>query len=166
MEETFIGLEDEWKKLDQAHAFDCQFFDEQVEKSYGFVKDVSGIISITAILAIIIASLGLRGMTIYDAENNVKEIGIRKVMGADVSNIIISLSKGFFILIVLAICIATPLAYFVNNLWLQEMATRITISPEILTTGILILSGIGALIIGSQSVRAAFANPSDSLKDE
>lgn len=166
IEATLAGLEKEWKKLDQAHAFDYQFFDEQVENTYGFVKDLRGIISITAILAIIIASLGLLGMAIYNAESRVKEVGIRKVMGAEVSTIIIHLSKGFLLLIGLSIIIATPMAYFANNLWLQEIANRITVGPGILSTGILILLGLGVVTIGSQSVRAAFANPADSLRDE
>ena len=87
-------------------------------------------------------------------------------MGAEVSTIIIHLSKGFLLLIGLSIIIATPMAYFANNLWLQEIANRITIGPGILTTGILILLGLGVITIGSQSIRAAFANPADSLKDE
>lgn len=166
IEESLAGLEKEWKKHDQVHAFDYQFFDAQVENTYGFVKDLRGIIGITAILAVIIASLGLLGMAIYNAESRVKEVGIRKVMGADITNIIAQLSKGFLLLIAISIVIATPLAYFANNLWLQEIATRITVGPAILTTGILILLGIGALTVGSQSVRAAFANPANSLKDE
>ena len=105
-------------------------------------------------------------IAIYNTERKVKEIGIRKIMGADIANIIILLSKGFLLLIAISIIIATPLAYFVNNLWLQEIATKITVGPGILTTGILIVLGLGAITIGSQSVRAAFANPADSLRDE
>ncbi|MFC2124607.1 ABC transporter permease [Bacteroidota bacterium] len=166
IESTIAGLENEWRKFDQVHVFDYQFFDEQLEETLGFVKDLKGIIGITAILAIIIASLGLLGMAIYNTESRVKEIGIRKVMGADISSIIILLSKGFVLLIGISIILATPLAYFVNSLWLREIATRITIGPGILTAGITILLGLGILTIGSQSVRAAFANPAASLKDE
>ena len=119
-----------------------------------------------ALLAIIVASLGLLGMAIYNAESRVKEIGIRKVMGAEIQNIVVLLSKGFFLLILIAVAIATPLAYFVNSLWLQEIANRITIGPGILATSILILLTMGVVTIGSQSIRAAFANPVNSLKDE
>ena len=105
-------------------------------------------------------------IAIYNTERRVKEIGIRKIMGADIANIIVFLSKGFLLLIAISIIIATPLAYFVNNLWLQEIANRITVGPGILTTGILILLGLGVITIGSQSVRAAFTNPADSLRDE
>ncbi len=69
-------------------------------------------------------------------------------------------------MIAISIIIATPLAYFVNTLWLQEIANRITLGPGILTTGIAILLGIGALTIGSQTVKAALTNPATSLKDE
>ncbi|MCK5470521.1 MAG: ABC transporter permease, partial [Cyclobacteriaceae bacterium] len=164
--QTIAGLKAEWTKLDKNHAFEYQFFDDEVKYTYGFVQDVIGIIGIAALLAIIVASLGLLGMAIYNAESMVKEIGIRKVMGAQISNIVVLLSKGFLLLIAIAIIIATPLAYFVNSLWLQEIANRITIGPGILTTGILILLGLGAITIGSQSVRAAFANPANSLRDE
>ena len=164
--QTIAGLKAEWTKLDKNHAFEYQFFDDEVKYTYGFVQDVIGIIGIAALLAIIVASLGLLGMAIYNAESRVKEIGIRKVMGAQISNIVVLLSKGFLLLIAIAIIIATPLAYFVNSLWLQEIANRITIGPGILTTGILILLGLGAITIGSQSVRAAFTNPADSLRDE
>jgi len=166
VEATLAGLENEWKKFDQIHAFDYQFFDAQLEEAYGFVKDIRGIISITAILAIIIASLGLLGMAIYNTESRVKEIGIRKVMGADITSIVVLLSKGFLLLIAISIVIATPLAYFANTLWLQEIANRISLGPGLLTTGIAILLAIGILTVGSQTIKAALANPASSLKDE
>jgi putative ABC transport system permease protein len=166
MDQTIAGLKAEWTKLDKNHAFEYQFFDDEVKESYGFVQDVIGIIGIAAMLAIIVASLGLLGMAIYNAESRVKEIGIRKVMGAEISNIVVLLSKGFFLLILIAVVIATPLAYFVNSLWLQEIANRITIGPGILASSILILLTMGLITIGSQSMRAAFTNPANSLKDE
>jgi putative ABC transport system permease protein len=166
VEATLAVLEKTWKKYDQTHAFDYKFFDAQLEEAYGFVKDIKGIISIIAILAIIVASLGLLGMAIYNTESRVKEIGIRKVMGASISGIIFLLSKGFFSLILISIILATPLAYMVNNLWLQEIANRISINPGLLITGVCILLGIGAVTIVSQSVKAAFINPASSLRDE
>lgn len=166
IDQTIAGLKTEWTKLDKNHAFEYKFFDDEIKQSYGFVQDVIGIIGIAAVLAIMVASLGLLGMAIYNAESRVKEIGIRKVMGAEVSNIVILLSKGFLFLLTIAIVIATPLAYFVNSLWLQEIANRITIGPGIIVSSILILLTMGMITIGSQSVRAAFANPANSLKDE
>ena len=106
-----------------------QIMIEQSDRFYYYKGDRKGIISITAILAIIIASLGLLGMAIYNTESRVKEIGIRKVLGADIQGIIYLLSKGFFSVILIAILLATPLAYFVNSLWLEEFANRINIGP-------------------------------------
>lgn len=166
IDQTFAGLKTEWAKLDENHAFEYQFFDDEIKQSYGFIQDVIGIIGIAALLAIIVASLGLLGMAIYNAESRVKEVGIRKVMGAEISNIFVLLSKGFLLLLAIAIIIAAPLAYFVNSLWLQEIANRITIGPGIMGSGILILLSIGMITIGSQAIRAAFANPVNSLKDE
>ena len=166
IDQTFAGLKAEWAKLDENHAFEYQFFDDEIKQSYGFIQDVIGIIGIAALLAIIVASLGLLGMAIYNAESRVKEVGIRKVMGAEISHIFVLLSKGFLLLLAIAIIIAAPMAYLVNSLWLQEIANRVTIGPGIMGSGILILLSIGMITIGSQAIRAAFANPVNSLKDE
>ena len=163
---TIADLEKTWKKFDQIHTFEFGFFDQELEDAYGFIKDLRGIIGITAILAIIIATLGLMGMAIYNAESRIKEVGIRKILGAKIFSIFTLLSKGFFLLIIIAITLATPLAIFVNNLWLQEIPTRISIGTGILSTGIFILLGLGLLTIGSQSIRAAIINPVNSLRSE
>lgn len=166
MEATIGGLNAAWKKFDQTHEFDYEYFDLQLENSYGFVKDISGIISITSILAIIVSTLGLLGMAIYNAESRVKEVGVRKVMGADVKDIILLLSKGFSVLLIISIVIATPLAFFANNLWLQQIANHITIGPGILFSGIGIILIIGIITIGSQALKVALTNPAISLRDE
>jgi putative ABC transport system permease protein len=166
MEATIAGLKKAWKKFDPYHEFDYEYFDQQLESSYGFIKDISGIISITAILAIIVSSLGLLGMAIYNAERRVKEVGVRKVMGADVKDIIFLLSRGFLFLLIISIVIASPLAFFANNLWLQQIANHITVGPGILLSGIGIILILGIITIGSQALRAAFTNPAVSLRDE
>ena len=166
MEATIGGLKTAWQKFDPLHEFDYEFFDQQLESSYGFIKDISGIISITAILAIIVSSLGLLGMAIYNAESRVKEVGVRKVMGADIKDIILLLSRGFLFLLIVSIIIAAPLAFIANNLWLQELANHITIGPGILLSGIGIILIIGIITIGSQALRVALTNPAISLRDE
>lgn len=166
MESTLAGLEASWKQFDEVHAFDYQFFDDQLEQSYGFIKDLNGIISITAFLAIVVSCLGLLGMAIYNVESRTKEVGVRKVMGARVTDIAYLLSKGFLLLIVIAVVVATPLTFYVNNRWLQMIAYRIDLGIEILGTGILILLGLGVLTVGSQAIRAAFSNPILALRDE
>ena len=166
MEETIGSLKTAWQKFDSTHEFDYEYFDLQLENSYGFVKDISGIISITAILAIIVSTLGLLGMAIYNAESRVKEVGVRKVMGADVKDIILLLSRGFTFLLIISIVIATPLAFFANNIWLQKIANHITIGPGILFSGIGIILIIGIITIGSQALKVALTNPAISLRDE
>ena len=166
IEKTLAGLESQWKRFDQVHAFDYQFFDDQLEDTYGFVKDLNGIISITAFLAIVVACLGLLGMAIYNAESRTKEVGVRKVMGAKISDIVLLLSKGFISLLIIAIVIAAPLAYFANKMWLQMIANHITFGLDIILYGILILLALGLITAGSQAIRAAFANPLHSLRDE
>jgi putative ABC transport system permease protein len=166
MEETIGSLKTAWQKFDSTHEFDYEYFDLQLENSYGFVKDISGIISITAILAIIVSTLGLLGMAIYNAESRVKEVGVRKVMGADVKDIILLLSRGFTFLLIISIVITTPLAFFANNIWLQKIANHITIGPGILFSGIGIILIIGIITIGSQALKVALTNPAISLRDE
>ena len=163
---TIADIEKIWNQFDQIHTFEFGFFDQELEDAYGFIKDLRGIIGITAILAIIIATLGLMGMAIYNAESRIKEVGIRKILGAKIFSIFTLLSKGFFLLIIIAVTLATPFAYFVNNLWLQYVPTRISIGAGILSTGIFILLGLGLLTIGSQSIRAAIINPVNSLRNE
>jgi putative ABC transport system permease protein len=106
------------------------------------------------------------GMAIYNAESRIKEVGIRKILGAKIFSIFTLLSQGFFLMIIIAVTLATPLAYFVNNLWLQEIPSRISIGVGILSIGIFILLGLGLLTIGSQSIRAAIINPVNTLRNE
>ena len=166
IETTIAGLKSAWLKFDKDHAFEYQFFDEQVKESYAFLNDVIAIITISAILAVVVASLGLFGMAVYNAESRIKEVGIRKVLGAQIGQIVFLLSNSYLLLLLISITIAAPLAYFVNSLWLQEIANRITLGPGIISSGISIILFIGIITIGSQSIRAAFTNPVDSLKDE
>ncbi|MEX2233286.1 MAG: FtsX-like permease family protein [Cyclobacteriaceae bacterium] len=114
----------------------------------------------------LIASLGLLGMIIYALEQRMKEIGIRKVSGASVSQILILISKGYTRLILIAFLIGAPLAYWLMHEWLQDFAYRIT--PSI---GLFFLTGastlaIAILITGYHSVKAALMNPADILRDE
>lgn len=166
IESTIAGLKTSWLKFDKSHAFEYRFFDDQVKESYAVLKDIIAIISISAILAVVVASLGLFGMAVYNAESRIKEVGIRKVLGAHIGQIVLLLSNNYLLLLVISIVIAVPLAYFANSLWLQQIANRIILGPGIIGSGIGIILLIGIITIGSQSIRAAFTNPVDSLRDE
>jgi putative ABC transport system permease protein len=163
---TLDFLQKKWKQLDPVHPFNYQFFDEQLAKTNAIFRDVISIIGFISFLAISISSLGLLGMATFTAESRRKEIGIRKVMGASVKGVLLLLSKGFIYLLIIASCIAIPVSYLLNNVWLQEFAYRIEIGPAIFLGGLLIIFIIGLITIGSQTLRAALANPAITLRDE
>jgi len=159
-------LEAAWRKFDRFHSFEYQFFDEQVEGNYRDFKDLIGIIGLTASLALIIACLGQLGMVSYSMQARIKEIGIRKVLGATVSQTVLLLSKDFVKLILGAIVVATPAAWLINNLWLQAIANRVEFYWWVIGLGILSTLALALATIGSQTIKAALANPVDSLRYE
>jgi putative ABC transport system permease protein len=165
-DEVLAFLEKEWKMIDSNHAFEPEFMDVQLAESNAFINDVGYIIGFISLIALTIASLGLLGMVIFVTETKVKEIGIRKVHGASTGDIILQLSKGFVIMLIIAIVIATPLAKVANNAWLIQFAVRVNFNIEILGVGILIMSALGLVTILSQTIRTARTNPSDTLRYE
>jgi putative ABC transport system permease protein len=144
------------------YGFVDQYFAETFKTQQQFGK----VLVVMAALAILIASLGLLGMIIYALEQRTKEIGIRKVSGASVIDIMLLISKGYTKLITVAFLLGAPFAYWMMNQWLQEFAYRITPSLWIFfSTGAGILV-IAILITSYHSVKAALTNPVDVLKDE
>lgn len=151
---------------DPGHLFEYHFLDQQWELLYHNDKIRQTIFFVISLLAIAIAALGLFGLTTYTATQRIKEIGIRKVLGASISTIVVMLSKDFLKLIMVASAIAFPIAWLVMNKWLQSFAYRIDIS-----WWILILSAMAAVIIAMatisfQAIKAAIANPVKSLRAE
>jgi putative ABC transport system permease protein len=163
---TLAFFAKKWKQLDPDHALNYKFFDEQLATTNSIFRDVISIIGFIAFLAISISSLGLLGMATFTAESRQKEIGVRKVMGASVRSLLLLLSRGFIYMLAVSVVIAVPLTYFFNNFWLQEFAYRVQLGPSIFLAGILIIFVIGLLTIGSQTIRAALANPANTLRDE
>jgi putative ABC transport system permease protein len=159
-------VKDKWNSLSPGVQIDYSFMDQDFDASYRSEQRIGTILIIFTSLAIIIACLGLFGLAAYAAEQRTKEIGIRKVLGADVSVIVGMLSKDFIKLVCIAIILASPIAWFVMTKWLQDFAYRITIQWWVIAA-----AGAGALVIAFvtisfQSVKAALANPVDSLKNE
>ena len=146
--------------------FNYKFLDEAFEDMYRQERRVGTVALAFALLAIIIECLGLFGLATYIAEQRTKEIGIRKVLGASVTNIVTMLSTDFVKLVMLAFVIATPIAWWFMNKWLQDFAFRIELSWWIFAvTGIVALL-IALITLSFQAIRAAIANPVDSLKTE
>ena len=166
VESTLLFLETKWKELEPFRLFRYRFFEDQLEDYFAEVENMLRGVSFIAFLAILIAFFGLLGMVIYDTEARVKEIGIRKVMGASVLDIILVTSKGFVFLLLLAAALAAPVAWLINSLILQDFSTRIELGFGIFAFGLLIMFALGFITIFSQTIKAAFGNPVDSLRYE
>ncbi|MDB5153329.1 MAG: FtsX-like permease family protein [Mucilaginibacter sp.] len=164
--EAVSKIEKVFKKYNPAQIFEYQFVDDDYAQKFGSEKRTGTLASSFAILAIFISCLGLFGMASFMAEQRIKEIGVRKVLGASVFNLWQLLSKDFVILIVIALLIASPIAYYSMYKWLQNYRYHSNMAWWIFA-----LTGIGAmaitlLTVSFQSIKAALANPAKSLKTE
>jgi putative ABC transport system permease protein len=164
--ETLKQMDAILHNVDQKHLLEYHFLDKQWDLFYREDKIREDIFIIVALLTIMIACLGLFGLATYAAEQRIKEIGIRKVLGASITGIVTMLSKDFIKLVLIAAVIAFPVAWWAMNAWLKDFAYRISIS-----WWVFVAAGITALIIALlticfQAVRAAVANPVRSLRSE
>lgn len=166
IQETLTFIENTWTAMDPVHPLSYHFFDDQVAFVIGIFEDIMSIVGFISVLAIVIACLGLLGMATFHAETKVKEVGIRKVLGATVPEIAVMLSRGFMILLLIAIVIAVPLGVFLCNIWLEEFAYRVNPNVMNVGTGVVILFILGLITIGSQTLRAAKHDPVDALRTE
>lgn len=163
---TLKKLDAVLRGIEQDYIFEYHFLDKQWELLYREDRITQTIFLVVALLAIFIAALGLLGLTIYAAEQRVKEIGIRKVLGARVSTIALMLSKDFFKLVLVAAVIAIPVAWFSMNKWLEDFAYRVSINWWVFVWSALAAITIATLTICLQVVKAAIANPVKSLRSE
>lgn len=159
-------IESQWKSMAPEMPFSYHFLDEAFESMYRTEQRVGKVALSFSLLAIVIACLGLFGLTTYMVEQRVKEIGIRKVLGASVSGIAVMLSKDFVKLVLIALLIAFPIAWWTMNRWLEDFAYRIEIQWWMFGIAGLAAVVIALLTVSWQAIRAAVANPVDSLRDE
>ena len=164
--EALAYIQSVWQKEFPDHPFEYQFLDEHFADLYRADTQITEIVAVLAILAIIISCLGLFGMASYSAEKRIKEIGIRKVLGASVQNIVGMLSKDFLKYVLIASLIAWPLAWYAVHRWLQDFAYRVDISWWIFAIAGLAALMIALLTISFRAIRAATANPVKSLRTE
>jgi putative ABC transport system permease protein len=163
---TLGGLENVWKRQAGNTPFDYEFVDELFAETFKTQQQFGSILTGMAALSILIASLGLLGMIVFALEQRTKEIGIRKVSGAKVIDILILISTGYTKLIFVAFLIGAPLSYWMMTYWLNDFAYKVQLSPTIfVATGLSTLT-IALLITGYHAVRAARMNPVDVLRDE
>lgn len=159
-------LEKLYAQINPGFSFDYQFLDERYQTLYKAESQISLLSRYFASLAVLISCLGLFGLAAFTAQRRNKEIGIRKVLGATVSTIVMMLSKDFLRLVLIAMLIAFPVAWWATAQWLKGFAYSIHIDA-----GIFLIAGIAVILltfftISFQSVKAALANPVKSLKSE
>lgn len=160
------GMEREWESFGVGEPFDYAFLDELYNETYLKEQNMSAILRIFAFLTIFVGCLGLLGLVTFTAQQRIKEIGIRKILGSSVSQIVGMLAKDFLKLILLSMGIAIPVGYYLMNRWLQGFAYRIDIQWWVFAVAAIILVGIAFITIGFRSMKAALANPVESLRSE
>jgi putative ABC transport system permease protein len=159
-------IKDTYKKFDADNAIQYAFLDENFARQYQSEEKQGNIIISFTVLAVLISCLGLLGLVTFTASQRTREIGIRKTLGAGVSDIVMLLSRDLVKLVLLAIVIATPIAYYIMHIWLQSFAYRVSIGwgVFVLAGGLTLLAAL--LTLGIQTVKAALANPVASLRSE
>ncbi|TDQ76512.1 ABC transporter permease [Sphingobacterium yanglingense] len=154
------------KKFNPNYPFNYQFVNEQFARKFKQQEQIGNLTFVFSLLAIIISCLGLFGLAAYITETRTKEIGIRKVLGASINNINILLSKDFIKLVIIAILIGTPIAWWGMNQWLKDFAYRIHIGWWLIASAGIIAVIVALVTVNVQSLRAARTNPIKSLRDE
>jgi putative ABC transport system permease protein len=160
------NVESKYKEMAPGMSFSYQFLDDSFDDMYREEQRVGKVALTFSLLAVLIACLGLFGLATYMAEQRTKEIGVRKVLGASVPNIVSMLSKDFLRLVLISFVIAVPVAWWAMNKWLEDFAYRITIGWWIFIAAGVIAMLIALLTVSFQAIKAAIANPVKSLRTE
>lgn len=164
--ESIKAIEKDWKKLYAGVPLQYSFYDKAIEKFYQDEERMQTLVSAATAIAILISCLGLFGLATLTAFRRTKEVGIRKVLGASVSGIVKLLSKEFLLLVMISVVIATPIAWWMMHEWLQNYAYRIDIKWWMFVIAALIAGVIALITVSFQAIKAAVANPVESLRSE
>jgi len=164
--ESIKSIETVWKRVIPTYPFEYYFLDENFDEMYRTEESIGTLLKYFTVLAVFVACLGLFGLASFTSEQRTKEIGIRKVLGANVSNITLLLCREFFLLVLVSNIIAWPVAYFLMKGWLQKYAYRTSLSVFIFVAAMGIALMVAFLSVSFQAIRAATANPVDSLRYE
>lgn len=160
------AIQKAWQTMYPDNVFDYHYVNEEMDDFYHKDDLLGKLINITAILAIVISCLGLSGLISFYAVQRTKEIGVRKVLGASVTGIVYLLSRDFLMMVAGALLVAVPVAWYFMNSWLHDFAYRITISWWVFVLAGLLSALIAMCTVSYQAIRAARANPADSLRSE
>jgi putative ABC transport system permease protein len=159
-------LQSTWKSVNPNEPFEYSFLDQDFQKNYEADSRRANLINSFTIIAIIISCLGLFGLATFTAEQRTKEIGIRKVLGASITGLVALLAKDFLKLVAIAVLIASPLAWYAMNKWLENFAYRTTIGWQVFVITTILAMVIAFATISFQAVKAALANPVKNLRTE
>jgi putative ABC transport system permease protein len=155
-----------YKKYDQDTPFNYTFMDDAFNQQYKAEDRLAAIFSIFTVITILLAGMGLFGLAAFTIEQRTKEIGVRKILGASLSSISTLLSKDFLKLVLLAILIASPVAWWAMHNWLQSFAYRINIQWWMFASAALLAIIIAIIAVSYHALKAAIANPVKSLRSE
>lgn len=164
--ESIKSIEQVWKRVIPTYPFEYYFLDENFDQMYRAEESIGTLLKYFTVLAVFVACLGLFGLASFTSEQRTKEIGIRKVLGAKVSNITALLCREFFLLVIVSNVIAWPAAYFLMKSWLQGYAYRTSLSVFIFMAAMGIALLVALMSVSFQAIRAATANPVESLRYE
>ena len=164
--ETLTYIEKNWKAMIPWEPFDYHFLDAEYNKMYQSEQKTARLLSTFSTIAILLACLGLFGMTALITVKRTKEIGIRKVLGATIGSITLLLSVDFIKIVLIAIIISVPVAWYASERWLNTFAYRIDLPVWIFILAGIFAIGIALVTVSYQSVKAALTNPVNSLRNE
>lgn len=163
-EEAIEHLREVWAQFAPGVPFTYRFIDDVYDRQYANERRTSRVVVVFALLAILVACLGLLGLASYTAQNRTREIGVRKVLGATVPGIVGLLSKDFVILVAVAFAVAVPVSWIILSRWLSGFAYRVELGPGVFAIALVAVLAVAFLTISSQALRAATADPVKSLR--
>ena len=166
LQTILLEVEKQWKLVYPDKPFNYSLLDDDISVLYAKEERAAKLIDTAMMITIFISCIGVFGLSMFSAQVRTKEIGIRKVLGATISNIVSMLSREFILLILIAVLISSPIAWYFMNNWLQDFAYHITISWWVFFISGLAAMAIALVTISFQSIKAALANPVDSLRSE
>jgi putative ABC transport system permease protein len=164
--EVIEQLNQNWTRLFPADPFTYSFLDDHVNDQYAADRQFSVIFSVFSGFSIFISCLGLFGLVSYSVAVRVKEIGIRKVLGASVSSIVVLFSRSYAKLLLLSYLVGIPLSYYILTQWLSNFAYRASLSWWLFLIPVVLVSCLALITISTQTIKAALANPVESLSQE
>jgi putative ABC transport system permease protein len=166
IETEIMGITELWNKFSPDYPIEYNFLDESFEKMYKGEDKLKTLLSLFTAVTIFIACLGLLGLAAYAAERRRKELGVRKVLGASVEGLVVLLSKDFVLLVLLSLIVASPVAWYFMNKWLETFSYRIDVSWWIFAVAALLAMALAILSVSFQAVKAAMSNPVKNLRIE